>query len=233
MLEPTTLITKGPKAAIQKVRERRLDIEKTMDTSKALDVVGETLTATAGYAALTLGAAAPAAAGRAALSVLPKTPKAILGTVTGAGILTTSKTARNYVTKVLQDPTKLGREAGLLIDKAATGKDVGGVVDSLKTAGLIGAGIAATVGAQKLYTGIKDKISQKSVSVLSPSEVPVASVVTPTTLSAGTVPVATETSAVDNVIEKAVSDVQPVQAPDVNVKVINKPQINVAVAQSL
>lgn len=233
MLEPTTLITKGPKAAISKVRERRVDIAKTHSASKALDVVGETLTATAGYGALTLGAAYPAAAGRAALAILPKSPKAILGTITAAGVLTTSHTAREYASKVLQDPTKLGREAGLLIDKAKAGEDVGGISNALKTAGLIGAGVVSGAGliaagkaakgyiTNKFFGGTADKAADAMpTSVLS--------------YSSGAIPTAFTPSSNEPVVASPAAEKSPTtEPPPVNVKVINKPQINVAVAQSL
>lgn len=231
LLEPTTLVTKGPRAAISKVRERRLDIARTKDIGKALNVAGEAVTSAGLAAGVVLGAAYPAAAKTALVTALPKTPKGILATVTGAGILTTSKTARKYVGNVLQDPTKLGREAGLLIDKAAgQNKSLPSVGDALKKAGLIGAGVVTGATALKagkaLYNKLTTKTADKVADVM-PSAVGA--------YSLGSVPTAFSPTTSEPVVSSPAKEpaASSPQAPPVNVKVINKPQVNVAVAQSL
>ena len=170
LLEPTTFI-KNPSKAGDLVAARRADITKTKDIGKALDVVGETLTATAIGAAATLGIANPAVAGKLALKALPKTLKGQIGALTGVGILTTSESARNLAGKFFQDPTKIGREAGLIIDKALTKKDVGTVAEAFQKAGIIGAVVAGGVGAialGKKFLGGGD--ADKAINV--PGQVP-------------------------------------------------------------
>ena len=227
LLEPTTFI-KNPSKAGDIVRDRREDIRKTGDLSKALDVVGETLTATAIGAGLILGASNPAVAGRLALKALPKTLKGQIGAVTAGGILITSETARKFTGKFIQDPTKIGREAGLLIDKVTSkeGSD-SSIMDALKSAGLIGAGVVAGGLVVKKLFGKNDKTADAVVN--SPGQVP-SSVALPVS------PIPTSTQAVTSepVVKKLEVDTPPiVSTPDINVKVINKPQVNVAVAQSL
>lgn len=159
LLEPTTFI-KNPSEAGRKVRRRREKIISG-DKSAAYDVIGETLTATAllGGGVLGVGTAAGrAAALKLAPKLAPTSIRGALGTATVGGVLITSKTARDYASRVIQDPTKLGREAGVLLDKAVEGKDVGGIPTALKNAGLLGAGVVAGAGAIALGKAAVSKV---------------------------------------------------------------------------
>lgn len=228
-LEPTTFI-KNPLKARDKVAQRRQDIEKTGDISKVLDVVGETTTSTLIASGAILGVANPAAAAGFAKSLIPTTLKGKLAGITGLGILTTSEKAREVFGKFIQDPTKVGREAGLLIDKAAAGEDVGEVSDAFKTAGLVGAGVAAAVGLGKAAEKLKDKFfsGKPEKAINTPTDVP----------SSIALPGSEIPNALSPISDKPVVAETPKSAPEtsqtpVNVKVINKPQINVAMAQSI
>lgn len=159
LLEPTTFITKGPAAAGRKVAERRARLRRTKSLSEAVGTASEALTATALIGGGILGTAT--AGGRAVASrlipkLIPKTPRGILATTTAAGILITSPTARRFAGRFVEDPTRLGRGTGEIIEKASKGEDVGGIKEALKKAGLIGAGIAGTglliAGAKKLLS---------------------------------------------------------------------------------
>lgn len=232
LLEPTTFI-KSPTQAAFKVEARRKEIRKTGDVGKALDVVGETLTAAGIGAAGILAAGSPAAAGGIALKALPKTLKGQITAFTAGGILVTSKQARKLAGKFIQDPTKIGREAGLLIDKALSGKDVGGVGEALKKAGIVGAIVAGGVGAvaltKKIFGGKGESTKTPDQAINTPSQVP----------GSIALPISVIPDALTPIVEAPViaetPKVDAVGAPsaEINVKVINKPQINVAVAQSL
>lgn len=232
MLEPVTVITKGPAAAGQLVKARREEISRTKDIGKALDVVGETLTSTLIAGGLVLGASAPATAGQLLKGALPSSLKGYLATSTGLGILATSKQARDFVGKILQDPTKLGREAGLLIDKAFEGKDMGGVSDALRKAGLLGAGVVGGAAAYSGFQALMDKITANKPAdtvINTPSQVP-----SSLALPSDAIPNALSPISSAPVIASPVPEAIPTATvPDINVKVINKPQINVAVAQSI
>jgi hypothetical protein len=233
-LEPTTLI-KNPAAALKKVRERRQTIANPRNDPKeeGFKVIGETITATAYGAAATLGIANPAAAGRAILGILPKSPRAVLGTLTGVGILTTSETARKLAANALQDPTRVGREAGLLIDQAVKNKGLNlpSVSDAVKTAGIIGAGVVGTAAAYNL--------GKKAYSYFFTNKSP-SNTVIPVTPSGITSSVMGQTSPITSFNtsgEPAIRSVEQVapqaQVQPINIKINNKPKINVAVAQSL
>jgi len=225
LLEPTTLLTKGFGAAERKVAKRRADITRTKDISKALDVVGETLTSTALIAGAVLGGgtvAGRALVAKVAPKLIPKTPKSILLTATGTGILTTSKSARKFVGGILQDPTKTGREAGLLLDRTLAGKeDDSSFVDIAKKAGVAGVVIAGVAGGLGLASKFKNR--DKTPDGISRS---------PTSIIGGLVPTPLSELSPDPVIAKKEKPAL-VSAPAVNIKINNKPQVNVAVAQSL
>ena len=235
LLEPVTLVTKGPSAAGKLVKTRREEIEHTGSVSKAAGVVFETLTAATVGAALVGAAAAPATAAGIGFNVgarlLPKTLLGGVGAATGAGILITSSAARSKVADIAQDPTKIGREAGLLIDKAVGGKDVGGLGDAVKTAGLVGAGVVGTVAVLKGVDKVKDiflgdKVADKVIN--SPSDVPTALALPSDSVPDALAPI-TDTPVVETTPKPV--DTSPAQA--INIKVINKPQVNVAMAQSI
>ena len=146
LLEPTTFI-KSPTKAGQKVKERREKI-RAGDKKEAVGVIAETLTATGIAAAAVLGAGTAAGRGvvaKVAPKLLPTTIKKGVVTATGAGILFTSPTARKIAGKFIEDPTKVGREAGEVIEKVKKGEETGKFTDVLKTAGVVG-GAAALVG---------------------------------------------------------------------------------------
>ena len=225
LLEPKTVVTKGLGEAGRLVKKRRPEISRTKDISKALDVVGETLTSTLVAGGLILGAANPAIAGSVAKSLIPKTIGGKIGAITAGGIVTTSGTARKLLGNFLQDPAKIGREAGILIDKAVAGKDTGGVVEALKVAGLIGGGVAATVGAKKIV----DKFFNKTPKVESPQTVN-----TTIALPTDNVPDVSSPIADTPVVASTPKPIESIsQMPDINIKVISKPQVNVAMAQSI
>jgi len=138
LLEPTTFI-KSPSKAGELVAARRETI-KSGDKSAAFDVIAETLTATAIAGGAILGAGT--AAGRAAAlkvgaKLAPTTIPKALGAATVGGILISSQSARKVVGQVIEDPTKVGRRAGEVIDTVVRGGDVD-IIDAFKTAGLIG-----------------------------------------------------------------------------------------------
>lgn len=232
LLEPVTLITKGPNKAAELVKKRREEIKATKDLSKAFDVAGEAATSASIAAAATLGIANPSAALGVLKGLVPSTLGGKVAGITGAGILISSAKGREIAARFAQDPTKIGREAGILIDKAAKGEDVGGVVNALKTAGLIGAGVAATAGATKVVKSILNKKKGKTAdaAINRPQQVPT-SVVTQASPIPDPLDPISDTPVVSSPQEPTV---QPMaEAPDINIKVINKPQINVAQAQSI
>ena len=228
LLEPKTFITKGPLAAGRVVAGRRVDISQTKDISKALDVVGEAITSTVIAGAVVLGAANPAAAAKLLSKAIPVTLKGKFAALTVGGILITSKSARDLVFGIVQDPTKFGREAGLLVDKAVAGEDVGGIKEALKTAGFIGAGVAVVAGGavlvKKLLGGRSTKVPDTAINT--PSQV-TSSIALPTT----PIPDAlTPLSEVPVILETPTPEPSGMPGAEINIKVINKPQINVAVA---
>lgn len=105
------------------------------------------------------------AVGRSAFGVVKKRP---LTSLVVGGILTSSPKAREFVVKapgriftggqkigkIIEDPTKAEDVLGIREEKTLGGKIIGG----LKTAGLIGAGVAGVVGAKKLLELRKDKL---------------------------------------------------------------------------
>jgi len=102
-------------------------------------------------------------------AVIPKTiPQAVAG-LTGIGILTTSKRARDLVAGTIKDPTKLGRGAGDIIEKVLD-KDTEGltVIDALKAGGVIGAGALVVGGAVVAGKKFLDKRKTQS----SPTDTP-------------------------------------------------------------
>lgn len=181
LLEPTTFI-KSPSKAADLVKERRKKIIAG-DKSAFYDVIGETLTAT-GYGVagtLALGTAGGGAvATNIAKALIPNTLRKVAVTSTIGGILATSQVARNKALQILQDPTKIGRESGLLIDKAVAGESLGGVTDALKKAGIIGGAIVGGAGLVAGAKALKDKIT--NLRAKSPSQVPTSNAL-PNTLS--------------------------------------------------
>ena len=151
LLEPTTFI-KSPTKAGALVKERRRKIRRG-DKKEAVKVIAETLTATAIGAGAILGfgtAAGRVVVGKALTKLAPTTiPKAI-GLATVGGVLLTSPKARKVAGGFIEDPTKIGRGAGEIIE----GKEVG-FIEALKTGGLIGAGVVTGVGAVKLIEKVK------------------------------------------------------------------------------
>jgi len=233
LLEPTTLITKGPGEAGRLVKKRREEISRTKDISKALDVVGETLTSTLVAGGLVLGAANPAAAGGVLRGLIPKTIGGKIGATTLGGVLITSPTARKVVGRFAEDPTKIGREGGILLEKSLSGKEkeIPGVVEALKVGGILGAGVAAAVGAKKVgekLFGPRPKTVPTTTE--DPTTVPT-SIALP---SATSVPDSLAPIADTPVVASTPKPASEMaQVPDVNVKVVNKPQVNVAIAQSI
>lgn len=148
LLEPTTFI-KSPTKAGEKVKARRERIRRG-DKKEAVAVVAETLTATAIAASAILGggtAAGRAVVAKVAPKLLPTTIKKAAVLATGTGILLSSPGARRLVGGLIDDPTKLGRGAGEVIEKVRKGEDTGKFTEVLKTAGIIGAGAVAVGGA--------------------------------------------------------------------------------------
>lgn len=147
MLEPTTFI-KSPTEAAQLVKERREAIALG-DKEEAVAVVMETLMATAIGTGAVLGVGTMAGrvvVGKVLTKLAPTTiPKAI-GLATATGILITSPTARGVVSTFIDDPTKLGRGAGEIIEGE---KDIG-LGEALITGGLVGAGVVLGAGAIEL-----------------------------------------------------------------------------------
>lgn len=192
LLEPTTFF-RSPSQAGKIVAGRRADVRSGVKGS-ATAIVAETLTATAIASGLLLGGATAggrAVAGQILAKAAPTTvPKIITGATVG-GILLTSKKARNVAGTFVDDPTKLGREAGAILEKAVAGKDVGTLSGALKTAGVAGlaiAGGAAVVGAVK-----KLKTAPKEIGK-SPSD---AVVPTSKAIPSNTVPLSTDLSPVE------------------------------------
>ena len=168
LLEPTTFF-RDPVKAGRKVQKRRADVRSGVKGS-ATAIVAETLTATAIATGLLLGGATVggrAVAGKILTRIAPTTIPKVIGTATVGGILLTSKTARKAAATIIDDPTKLGREAGALLEKAVAGEEVGTLGGALKTAGVVGLGIAGVAGAIGLAK--KFKGDPKSVG-LSPSD---------------------------------------------------------------
>lgn len=237
LLEPTTFI-KSPLAAGRKVKARREEISKTGDVSKAFDVVGETLTAATFFTGIGAAARAPRAALVAAKKAIPKTPLGKFAGLSAGGILATSKTARKFA----EDPTKIGREAGLLIEKSGKGEKLPGVLDALKIGGLVGAAVVAGAGVKKGLEKIFTKTPDAAVNIpsqvptsiaLPPSPVPIV-LASPIGLTGA--PGAPGAPAVaEPVIAETPkpSETSPPGATEINVKVVNKPHINLAVAQSI
>jgi len=228
LLEPKTLLTKGISAAESKVARRRERVRRG-DRTEAFNIIGETLTATAlGAGALLGGATVPGrlAVRRFAPKLIPKTVKGKIFAVTGVGALVTSPTARRFVSETIQDPTRAGREVGRLIEKGVAGEALPGFLDVLKTAGIVGVGVAGIAGAVGLVKKLKDREVPGGAT---PSDVP-PSIALPTAAIPGVFAPMAEGPVV---AEAPQTDLPPTEVPDINVKVINKPQINVAVAQSL
>jgi len=220
LLEPTTFI-KDPVKAGKLVSDRRAKIRKG-EKGEFTKVIAETITSTALAAGAILGGgtvAGRAAVARFAPKLIPKTVKGGLLTSTAGGILLTSPTARRLVSGTIQDPTKTGREAGELIERIANKEDTGSFKDIVKKAGVAGGAIA--LGAGAIGVG-KALIGDKS-----PSDVP-SSLALPSTPIPNALTPITDEPVVATAAKPAV-----VPKPSVNVKVINKPQINLAVAQSL
>jgi len=175
-----------------------------------------------------LGAANPVIAGKAIISAIPKTIGGKIGLTTAAGILATSQVAREKASSFIQDPTKIGREAGILIDKASKGQETGPVIDAFKTAGIIG-GTAAILGTGAIVVKkVKEISADRAINI--PSNVP-SSIALPNSY----IPTALDPLSDAPVISQTAKEpVASLQAPTpVSVKIINKPQINVAVAQSI
>lgn len=224
LLEPKTLLTKGAGAAIDKVRNRRL-------TGRPSDVIGETLTATALYGGAIMAAANPVGAFGVAKSaakfVAPKSVRGALGYATGLGILSTSKTARDYVMGHLSDPTKTGRQLGRFLDTAVDkSKEKAKDTNNKWRDFLIPAGVGAGALGTSILAGkaLKNKLSTYFVQDNLPS------VGMGTNPNSGYIP-----SSNEPVIKtaEALQESKLTPAPVVNVKINNKPQINVAVAQSI
>ena len=157
--------------------------------------------------------------------LIPKTVPGVVGAVTGAGILTSSPSAREFVGGVIKDPLKLGREAGLLIEKAVAGEDIP-FGEAAKVAGIAGLTVAAVVGGKKVIEKFKDRKTIDQIP--GPSGVP-----TSIALPTDRVPDVFAPLSEGPVVEETPEAVVPgAGATDINIKVINKPQINVAVAQS-
>lgn len=164
LLEPTTFI-RSPSRAGRLVAERRA---RTFTLSTAVGTVSETLVAAGALAGGITGvftSGGRIVAARVLPKLIPRTPKSILLTATGTGILVTSETARRFVARTIEDPTRAGREAGILGERLAKGQDVGGFKEGLKKAGLIGAGL---VGTGLLIAGAKKLLTRKKTPVAAP-----------------------------------------------------------------
>jgi len=171
LLEPTTFI-RNPVLAGEKVKQRRADV-RAGKKGAVSSIIGETLTATALIGGSVLGAGTLAGRSIVAKTVpklLPTTIPKALGTATLGGILITSKEARKKTAKIIDDPTKVGREAGKVIDKVVAGEETGRVGDIIKTAGLVGGG--AVLGAGVVAGGKKVIDIIKRPKVLEPSKSP-------------------------------------------------------------
>lgn len=220
LLEPTTVFKEGFGVAGRKVQARREKI-RLGDRKEAVSVIAETLTATALVGAGILAIGSPLVAGRLIVKALPTTLKGQLGLVTGTGILLSSKVVRKKAGQFIQDPTKVGREAGELIDKVVAGEDTGDIGDVFKTAGLVGAGVGI-VGAGILL-GKKLKDRKKDIKVVDPSDVPSSNA-----LPISPIPDANSPLSTDPVVALPPETRSPTE---INVRVVNRPQINIAVAQ--
>lgn len=237
LLEPTTFI-KSPTPAGEKVAARRADVRAGVPGA-ASSIIAETITSTLIAGAGILGGAQLAAASKAGVLgatltkagavVIPTTLRGKLLGLTGIGILTTSQAARGFLGGIIQDPTKAGREAGLLIEKALAGEETGGFVDALKKAGIIGGIVAGGAGAIILGKKLLGKGKTADAVLNTPSGVP-GSIALPVSVIPDSLAPITEAP----VVAEIVKEVIPIpEAPDINIKVINKPQINLAMAQSI
>ena len=227
-LEPKTIITKGFGEAGKLVAKRRKKI-RGGDTALGISTIFEIGAAASIPIAATLGIANPAAAAKIAAGLIPKTIGGKIGAITVGGVLITSKTAREQASKFIADPTKIGREAGILIDKAAKGEETGSVVDALKTAGIIGGTAALVGGAAIVGKKALDKFKTPITKIETPSTVP-SSIALPTSVIPTSLQAITEPQPV---VAKTAPAVLPKTGQDINIKRINKPQLNVAVAQSI
>jgi len=247
VLEPTTLI-RDPRAAAQKVRDRRAAVRRG-EKGAAASVIGESIGFAATGTALTLGAAPAstlAGAGRAAAALrsgqaavrglaaktvskggqfsLPRTAL----TVTGVSALASSPTLRSIGASTIEDPTKTGRAIGSGIEKInekAKGSSafqkalaIGGLAAA---AGLLGAGAVAATKA------VKNRFSRAPVAA-TPGAQPVA--LSPTL---GEITPLTSQSAVTGGEVPVIDEPAPVEASagaltpsPVNVRVHNRVNIN-------
>ena len=224
--EPTTFL-KSPTSAIEKVRARKRRI-KAGDMKELQKVNREILTkGVTGVGTALLGGTAVGrkVVGAVVPKLIPTTPVGILGATTGAGILLTSKRSRQAVGEFTRDPLRFGAETGEIIEKAVEGKELPGVKEALLGAGIVGAGIVGGVAAKKGA----EKLFSKEPKVLTPSQVQ-SSIALP---SDGIPDALTPISDAPVVATTPEPKPTPASVPAVNVKVINKPQVNVANAQSI
>jgi len=239
LLEPTTILKEGFAAGGVKVAERRERIRQG-DKVEAFKVVGETITAATLAGAGVLGVAAPAAAGRVLLSVLPRTLKGQLITSTVIGGAVISPTIRGALGRVIENPFAGGIIIGDILEKSIAKEETTPFLDALKTGGLLAGGAAAiaagVAGTRKIKSVLASRRSEKTAEAAAmatpfstPSSValPVANIPTPTELPVSTEPV---------IAKEKGETVPSIPSPDITVnvknRVMNKPQINVAIANA-
>jgi len=226
LLEPTTFI-RSPSRAGRLVAERRA---RTTTLSQAVGTTSEALV-TAGFLTGgllgTVTAGGRAVAARTLPRLVPRTVKGGLGATLAGGILVTSPGARRLVGRSIEDPTRAGREAGLLIEKLRTGEDVGGFKEGLKKAGLIGAGL---VGTGLLIAGAKKVFGRdKKAPVIAPlaAAQPISNLGTAPT--AATTGLATQ-APTEQVITPTASEEKEISAPPItvntNIKIDNKSSLS-------
>lgn len=185
LLEPTTFVTNPAKAG-RLVRDRRKATQ--LDPSLGVGTIAETLTATAVAGSLIVN---PIGTLR---FIAPKTVKGALATTFGIGLVASSKTARDFVLGVVDDPTKFGRETGKVVESVVAGEDTGDIIDTLKTAGVVGAGVAVVGTGLALANKFRSNGKSPSDAVVSTAQA----------IPSNIVPTATETisSGADPVIAK-------------------------------